>query len=77
MTPKATITDIEKCINRLNFLEMQYIYKDGSIFIELTSDINFETIRVSLSDESILRLANGDDVVYYPYVEPEDNNKIK
>jgi len=77
MTPKATIDDIEKCINRLNFLEMQYIYKDGKIFIELTSDINFDTIRVSLSDESILRLANGDDVVYYPYEKPEDNNKIK
>ena len=71
MNEKVTISDIEKCINRLNFLEMQYIYKDSKIFIDLTSDINFESIRVSLSDESILRLANGDDVSYYPYEEPK------
>lgn len=72
MNIKATISDIEKCINRLNFLEMEYIYKNGRIFVELTSPTNFETIRVSLSDESILRLANGNDVVYYPYEEPQN-----
>jgi len=71
MYKKVTINNIEKCINRLNFLEMEYIYKDGKIFIELTSHINFESIRVSLSNESILRLANGDDVAYYPYKEPK------
>ncbi len=63
MKEKVTIKDIEACINRLNFLEMQYIYKDGKIIIELTSEINYETIKVSISDESILKLANGEDVL--------------
>lgn len=53
----ATIKDVEKAINRLNFLEMQYIYKNGKIIVDVTSEINYDSIRVIVSDESILKLA--------------------
>lgn len=57
MKKPAKITDIEKAINRLNFLEMPYIYRDGKIIVEVVSDINYDSIRVIVSDESILKLA--------------------
>ena len=53
----ATIKDVEKAINRLNFLEMTYIYRDGKIIVDVTSEINYDSIRVIVSDESILKLA--------------------
>jgi nitrate reductase NapAB chaperone NapD len=57
MKKPAKITDIEKAINRLNFLEMPYIYRDGKIIVDVVSDINYDSIRVIVSDESILKLA--------------------
>lgn len=57
MKKNAKITDIEKAINRLNFLEMPYIYRDGKIIVDVVSDINYDSIRVIVSDESILKLA--------------------
>lgn len=57
MKKRAKITDIEKAINRLNFLEMPYIYRDGKIIVDVVSDINYDSIRVIVSDESILKLA--------------------
>jgi len=57
MNKPAKITDIEKAINRLNFLEMPYIYRDGKIIVDVTSEINYDSIRVIVSDESILKLA--------------------
>ena len=57
MRKTAKITDIEKAINRLNFLEMPYIYKEGKIIVEVISEINYDSIRVIVSDESILKLA--------------------
>ena len=57
MTKPAKITHIEKAINRLNFLQMQYIYRDGKIIVDVTSEINYDSIRVIVSDESILKLA--------------------
>lgn len=57
MRQTAKITDIEKAINRLNFLEMPYIYKEGKIIVEVISEINYDSIRVIVSDESILKLA--------------------
>lgn len=53
----ATIKDVEKAINRLNFLEMTYIYRDGKIIVDVTSEINYDSITVIVSDESILKLA--------------------
>jgi len=57
MKKPAKITDIEKAINRLNFLEIPYIYRDGKIIVDVVSDINYDSIRVIVSDESILKLA--------------------
>jgi nitrate reductase NapAB chaperone NapD len=57
MKKTAKITDIEKAINRLNFLEMPYTYREGKIIVEVVSDINYDSIRVIVSDESILKLA--------------------
>ena len=57
MTKPVKITHIEKAINRLNFLQMPYIYRDGKIIVDVTSEINYDSIRVIVSDESILKLA--------------------
>jgi len=53
----ATIMDIEKAINRLNFLQIPYTYKDGKIIVDVVSDINYDSIKVSVSNQSILKLA--------------------